>query len=113
MYTIEEVKNILTVLDKVSNDVKLVGGSFLNQADNYGNTILHQLVKTKDPLTIQLYSNVISKMDQETKSKLLNSQNQDGNTAFHIAVENNEIPIAKILDSAGADKISKIKEVIV
>jgi hypothetical protein len=109
MYTIEEVKNILTVLDKVSNDVKLVGGSFLSQADNYGNTILHQLVKTKDPLTIQLYSNVISKMDQETKSKLLNSQNQDGNTAFHIAVENNEIPIAKILDSAGADKNIKNK----
>ena len=109
MYTIEEVKNILTVLDKVSNDVKLVGGSFLNQADNYGNTILHQLVKTKDPLTIQLYSNVISKMDQETKSKLLNSQNQDGNTAFHLAVENNEIPIAKILDSAGADKNIKNK----
>jgi hypothetical protein len=59
MYTIEEVKNILTVLDKVSNDVKLIGGSFLSQADNNGNTILHQLVETKDPLTIQLYSNVI------------------------------------------------------
>ena len=109
MYTIEEVKNILTVLDKVSNDVKLIGGSFLSQADNNGNTILHQLVKNKDPLTIQLYSNVISKMDPDTKSKLLNSQNQDGNTAFHIAVENNEIPIAKLLDSAGADKNIKNK----
>jgi hypothetical protein len=109
MYTIEEVKNILTVLDKVSNDVKLVGGSFLSQADNNGNTILHQLVKTKDPLTIQLYSNVISKMDPDTKSKLLNSQNKDGNTALHLAVENNEIPIAKILDSAGANKNIKNK----
>jgi len=109
MYTIEEVKNILTVLDKVSNDVKLIGGSFLSQADNNGNTILHQLVETKDPLTIQLYSNVISKMDPDTKSKLLNSQNKDGNTALHIAVENNQIPIAKILDSAGANKNIKNK----
>ena len=90
-------------------DVKIIGGSFLNHADNYGNTVLHHFVKTKDPLTIQLYSNAISKMDPETKSKLLDAQNKDGNTALHLAVENNELPIAKILDNAGANKNIKNK----
>jgi hypothetical protein len=114
MYTIEEVKNILTVLDKVSNDVKVVGISFLNSADTNGNTILHQSVKNKDLITIQLICDLISKTDKDTKSKLLDAQNKDGNTALHLAVQlcqikNNPESImwevmAKILDNAGTNK---------
>ena len=114
MYTIEEVTNILTVLDKVSNDVKVVGISFLNSADTNGNTILHQSVKNKDLITIQLICDLISKTDKDTKSKLLDAQNKDGNTALHLAVQlcqikNNPESImweamAKILDNAGTNK---------
>lgn len=114
MYTIEEVKNILTVLDKVSNDVKVVGISFLNSADTNGNTILHQSVKNKDLITIQLICDLISKIDQNTKSKLLDAQNKDGNTALHLAVQLCQIKnnpesvmwevMAKILDNAGTNK---------
>ena len=114
MYTIEEVKNILTVLDKVSKDVKVVGISFLNSADTNGNTILHQSVKNKDLITIQLICDLISKMDKDTKSKLLDAQNKDGNTALHLAVQLCQIKnnpesvmwevMAKILDNAGTNK---------
>ena len=114
MYTIEEVKNILTVLDKVSNDIKVVGISFLNSADINGNTILHESVKNKDLITIQLICDLISKTDKDTKSKLLDAQNKDGNTALHLAVQlcqikNNPESImweamAKILDNAGTNK---------
>lgn len=114
MYTIEEVKNILTVLDKVSNDIKVVGISFLNSADINGNTILHESVKNKDLITIQLICDLISKMDKDTKSKLLDAQNKDGNTALHLAVQLCQIKnnpestmwdaMAKILDNAGTNK---------
>ena len=114
MYTIEEVKNILTVLDKISNDIKVVGISFLSSADINGNTILHESVKNKDLITIQLICDLISKMDKDTKSKLLDAQNKDGNTALHLAVQLCQIKnnpestmwdaMAKILDNAGTNK---------
>ena len=68
----------------------------------------------KDLITIQLICDLISKIDQNTKSKLLDAQNKDGNTALHLAVQlcqikNNPESImweamAKILDNAGTNK---------
>ena len=65
-----------------------------------GNTILHQAVLDND---VDMVSMLIEKMKDSNKN-IINYQNNDGNTAFHLSLINNNNLISQLLDSAGADK---------
>jgi ankyrin repeat protein len=68
--------------------------------DDQGNTILHQAVMENN---IDMVISLLEKMKESNKN-IIDSQNNDGNTAFHLAILNENNEIAQILDDAGADK---------
>ena len=75
----------------------------LDFTDENGNTILHQAIINND---INLV-NLILEKSKETNQNILNIQNNQGNTAFHLAIKNENNEIANILDNAGIDKTIK------
>ena len=109
-----EVKNFFKTLDKISSNFKLEKIDFLESVDINGNTLLHNIVIEKDLETLGYLLNLISNVN--TKSKLLDCKNNDGNTAFHIAADFCQTSkigspeclictnMAKLLDNAGANK---------
>ena len=109
-----EVKNFFLTLDKISSNFKLEKIEFLDSVDKYGNTLLHNIVIEKDLETLGSLLNLISNVN--TKSKLLDCKNKQGNTAFHLAAEFCQTAkigspeclictnMAKLLDNAGANK---------
>jgi len=114
-----QVKNFFTMLENISDSLNLLNLNFLNQVDNNGNTLLHNAVLNKDLHLIQGLFNLIKlvkNLDSNTKSKVLDSQNKEGNTPFHIAarlceqaaVESDDCKlcesIAKLLDREGCKK---------
>lgn len=68
--------------------------------DDQGNTILHQAVMENN---IDMVISLLEKMKESNKN-IIDVQNNDGNTAFHLAILNENNAIAQILDEAGADK---------
>jgi ankyrin repeat protein len=68
--------------------------------DEEGNTILHQAVLENN---IEMVVLLLEKM-QDSSKNIIDIQNNQGNTPFHLAVNNNYNQIAQILDKAGADK---------
>ena len=68
--------------------------------DEEGNTILHQAVLENN---IEMVVLLLEKMKNSNKN-IIDIQNNQGDTAFHLAVKNNYNEIAQILDKAGADK---------
>jgi len=74
--------------------------------DENGNTILHQSVIDNDFNMVQM---LLNKMVDSNKN-IIDIQNNDGNTAFHLALFNENNQIAQILDKFGADKSIRNKE---
>lgn len=68
--------------------------------DDQGNTILHQAVMENN---IDMVISLLEKMKESNKN-IIDVQNNDGNTAFHLAILNENNAIAQILDEASADK---------
>jgi len=75
----------------------------LDFTDENGNTILHQAIIDNDINMV----NLILEKAKETNQNILNIQNNQGNTAFHLAIKNENNEIANILDNAGIDKSIK------
>jgi hypothetical protein len=75
--------------------------------DYNNNTILHYIVKKNDEKTLIELLNYIQ---INGNKDILNVQNNNGDTALHIAVRNNNEKFAKLLDVAGINKILKNKD---
>jgi hypothetical protein len=73
-------------------------------SDNNGNTLLHHIVMKNDAETLTDYLNYVR---FNRHNNLLNKQNNDGDTALHIAVRNENEHFAKLLDNAGINKSIK------
>jgi ankyrin repeat protein len=74
--------------------------------DDKGNTILHQAVIDNDFNMVQM---LLNKMIDSDKN-IINIQNSDGNTAFHLSLFNENNQIAQLLDKGGADKTIRNNE---
>jgi hypothetical protein len=108
-----KVKEFLSFLENISASIQIVNLNFLTAEDLKKNTILHLAVLNKDLDIIQTILNLIQSLDQTTKSKFLNYQNINGDTALHIAAKMCQEKdgdcavceaIAKNLDVAGCRK---------
>ncbi len=74
----------------------------LDSKDENGNNLLQQAtIENK----VELVALILEKLEKDiNKNKIINSQNKEGETAFFIAVKNENSIIAEMLDLAGADK---------
>jgi hypothetical protein len=81
-----QVKEFFGMLENISNDLNIKNLNFLTLVDNQGNTLLHLAVQKKDLSIIQSLFKLIKDLDKPTKSILLDKQNNNQDTAFHIAV---------------------------
>jgi len=77
----------------------------LNTKDQHGNTLLHKFIEKKDFKCIDLLLDnlKLGLYNSETKSFILNSKNDSGNTPIHVAVMEGLQKLAKQLHKAGAD----------
>jgi len=111
-----EVKIFFKIFDNISKHLKLDNYDFLISTDNNGNTLLHNLVLNYDYATIHSLLNLINDLDQKSKFKIIDAQNNKGNTPLHLAAElssntskdsdNQKLAntIASLLDTRGANK---------
>ena len=96
-------KDLLSIYNSNPNAVEvifqygLVNGP-INATDTNGNTLLHHVVTSNDKNTLTAILNFI-----QNDTRLINVQNNDLDTAMHIAVRNRNEEIAKLLDDAGAN----------
>ena len=108
------VKQFFEMLGNISNDLKVVKLDFLNLVSGDGNSLLHNIVLKKDLHTMQHLFKLIEKTDIESKSKFVNLQNNNGDTALHLAAKACGNPaledvkictsIALLLEGEGANK---------
>jgi hypothetical protein len=109
-----KVKDFFVMLGKISTDIEIHNLNFLYLVDSNGNSLLHNIVLNKDLHTMQHLFELIKKADKESKSKFINLQNNNGDTAFHLAakacekqLDNDAVKctsIAKLLEEEGAKK---------
>jgi len=117
-----KVKDFFVMLEKISNSIKVDNLNLFSLVDSKGNTILHNAANKKDLETIQSIFNLIKNIDKPTKSKFIDAQNNNKDTAFHLAVNTCQLNpegsldhdiclnIAKLFDHEGASKNIKNKE---
>lgn len=87
------------------NSDNIINSINLDSRDQNGNTILQQAILENN---IDIIALILNKIENSAdKFQLLNAQNNDGDTAFFLAVKNNMGMIAQMLDYAGADKSIK------
>jgi len=73
--------------------------------DNKGQTVLHHLCgEGDDECVMKILHDINLNMNEIEKKQFINIQNHDGNTAMHIAAQNDNNIIATMLDLYGADK---------
>jgi hypothetical protein len=110
-----KVKDFFVMLGKISPDNLIINNlNFLYLVDTNGNSLLHNIVLNKDLHTMQHLFELIKKADKESKSKFVNLQNNNGDTALHLAAKACGDPaledgvicnsIAKLLETEGAMK---------
>lgn len=88
-----------TILDKGDDD------TIVNSRGNSGQTIIHHICKEgNDKLLIELLERVRRALNEKLLRSYLNTQDRDGNTAMHIAVNNGYDVIASILELYGANR---------
>jgi len=75
---IDKVKDFLQMLEDFLKGIKHLG-------KNNDNTLLHAAVSNKDLKTVTLILDLLNLIDTDTKSKFINAQNKNGDTAFHLA----------------------------
>lgn len=78
--------------------------------DSTGHNLVHHMVLKNDERTLVALLNYFLHNSSLTKKKMLNAQNNDGDTPMHIAVRNGNEKIAKMLDEAGTNKRIKNKK---
>ena len=75
----------------------------LNVRDSNKNTLLHRMIMAKDQTGADLLLNYLES-NPSLRQSVLNAQNDNKNTAIHLAVQNDLQLIAKKLDNMGIYK---------
>lgn len=99
--------NLISIYNKNSEAIQIIFEYNLvnfpiDIPDKNKNTILHHVVQQHDSKTLSLILNYIL-YENVDNSSLINYQNDDGDTAMHIAVRNNYTSCAKMLHKAGTN----------
>ena len=111
-----QVKDFFAKLESITESVSIINLNFLNLVDKNGNSLLHNVVSNKDLHMMQTIFKLIKSLELKQKSEFINLQNNNGDTAFHVAAlscekslqnnDNNVLcdAIAKLLEEEGANK---------
>jgi hypothetical protein len=108
-----QVKDFFAKLESIIESVSITNLNFLNLVDKNGNSLLHNVVSNKDLHMMQTIFKLIKSLELKQKSEFINLQNNNGDTAFHLAalscersLDNNVLcdAIAKLLEEEGANK---------
>jgi len=111
-----QVKDFFAKLESITESVSILNLNFLNLVDKNGNSLLHNVVSNKDLHMMQTIFKLIKSLELKQKSEFINLQNNNGDTAFHVAAlscekslqnnDNNVLcdAIAKLLEEEGANK---------
>lgn len=99
--------NLISIYNKNSEAIQIIFEYNLvnfpiDIPDKNNNTILHHVVLQDDSKTLSLILNYIL-YENLDYSSLINFQNNDGDTAMHIAVRDNNTSCAKMLHKAGTN----------
>jgi hypothetical protein len=109
------LQNIIQVYNKTPKAIEIVLNyklinTPLDTVDSTGNNLVHHMVLKNDERTLVELLNYFVYNSSLTGKKMLNAQNNDGDTPMHIAVRNSNEKIAKMLDDAGTNKRIKNKK---
>ena len=105
------LNNFKILYDKDKNNFneminnELINPKILIKQNESGQTILHYLVNKNDNNTIiNILKFIKSSISETDNNNFINFQDNNGDTALHIAIKNKNYDIAKILDKYGANK---------
>jgi len=97
-------KNNKNIFDQILNN-NLVNPKALVEQNEKGQTVLHHLVLNKDNKCAENVLNFIkNNLSNSEKQKFVDTQDENGNTAFHLATQDKNFEIATLLDIYGANK---------
>ncbi len=89
----------------VISKLLLAHGARCDIKDRHGDTPLHQILKKKNsPDHLEFIALLLNQKDCDS-----NSQNMDGQTALHLAIENHQYQLVKLLIDHGANPLIKNK----
>jgi hypothetical protein len=104
-------KNIILLYKKDKNNFEemlknnLVNPKVLMEQNNNGETVLHHLIKSNDNKCVENVLNFVkSNFSRSDKQKFIDTQDENGNTALHLATQNRLFDLATLLDIYGANK---------
>ena len=104
-------RNIILLYNKNKNNFEdmlknnLVNPKILMEQNNLGETVLHHLIKSNDNKCVENVLNFVkNNFSRSEKQKFIDTQDENGNTAFHLATQNKAFDLATLLDIYGADK---------
>lgn len=87
------------LLNNLANPILLL------EQDNIGQTVLHNLVDNNDSKCVEnVLTFVKNNLSSSDKQRFLDTQDKNGNTAFHVAIRKKLFQIATMLDKYGASK---------
>ena len=103
--------NIILLYNKNKNNFEdmlknnLVNPKILMEQNNLGETVLHHLIKSNDNKCVENVLNFVkNNLSRTEKQKFIDTQDENGNTAFHLATQKRAFDIATLLDIYGANK---------
>ena len=104
-------QNIILLYKKDKNNFEemlknnLVNPKVLMEQNNNGETVLHHLIKSNDNKCVENVLNFVkNNLSRTEKQKFIDTQDENGNTAFHLATQKRAFEIATLLDIYGANK---------
>lgn len=104
-------RNIILLYNKNKNNFEdmlknnLVNPKILMEQNNLGETVLHHLIKSNDNKCVENVLNFVKdNLSRTEKQKFIDTQDENGNTAFHLATQKRAFEIATLLDIYGANK---------
>jgi hypothetical protein len=97
-------KNNKNIFDQILNS-NLVNPKALVEQNEKGQTVLHHLILNKDNKCAENVLNFVkNNLSNSEKQKFIDTQDENGNTAFHLATQGKNFEIATLLDIYGANK---------
>jgi hypothetical protein len=97
-------KNNKNIFDQILNN-NLINPKAIMEQNEKGQTVLHHLILSKDNKCAENVLNFIkNNLSNSERQKFIDTQDEDGNTAFHLATKGENFEIATLLDIYGANK---------